>query len=66
VRSRACGVPAKEPFAWRTAFGAVTAESGAEVAGTVGDPEQVESELRFLLSVLTGEADEGSSEDEAR
>jgi RNA polymerase sigma-70 factor (ECF subfamily) len=32
----------------------------AEVASTVEDPEQVESELRFLLAVLAGRGDNGA------
>ena len=40
-------------------------ELRAEVAGTVGDPEHVESELRFLLGVLSGPAGEPPDADHA-
>jgi len=39
-------------------------ELRAEVAGTVDDADQVESELRFLLGVLTGAEAKGSQTDE--
>ena len=41
----------------RRRFGA---ELRAEVAATVGDPSQVESELRFLLDVLAGPKGSGT------
>jgi RNA polymerase sigma-70 factor (ECF subfamily) len=39
-------------------------ELRAEVAGTVGDPRQVESELRFLMRALAGAEANGSKTDE--